>query len=276
MLTTPCRASIQALQLCVKVCTAVHYPLFCARMTVPSTSKGDNMKRAYAYIRVSTQEQGHSRNGIEAQRDAIEAFCRVNEYEVIDMQEEVSSGALELDKRPVLKKLLALARRDKVPVLVSKLDRLSRDVAFISGLMAQRVPFIVAELGDDVDPFVLHLYAAFAEKERNLISQRTKAGLSTIKRAIAEHGSYTSRNGNVITTLGNADNIKHAGTKGREAVIRQADDFAERMRPSIERMRAQKMTLQAIARELNSQAVPTPRGGSWTAKSVCNVIARWD
>jgi DNA invertase Pin-like site-specific DNA recombinase len=83
-------------------------------------------------------------------------------------------GAAALDRRPKLSAALEAARKAKCPVIVSKLDRLSRDVHFISGLMAHRVVFIVAELGADTDPFVLHLFAALAEKERRLISQRTK------------------------------------------------------------------------------------------------------
>src|SRR5450432_4935821 len=87
-----------------------------------------------------------------------------------------------IDRRPQLAAVLALARKTKgAAVLVAKLDRLSRDVAFISDLMARRVPFIVAELGADADPFMLHLYAALAEKERNLIADRTKAALAQKK-----------------------------------------------------------------------------------------------
>jgi len=86
---------------------------------------------------------------------------------------------------------LAAAKASKCSVVVAKLDRLSRDVAFVAGLMAQRVPFIVAELGRDADPFMLHLYAALAEKERRLISERTKAALRA-KRAVAQ-GSETQR-----------------------------------------------------------------------------------
>ena len=86
---------------------------------------------------------------------------------------ETGKGADALDRRPQLAAALATARQAKCPVLVAKLDRLSRDVAFIAGLMAQRVPFIVAELGADADPFMLHLYAALAEKERRQISERT-------------------------------------------------------------------------------------------------------
>ena len=86
-------------------------------------------------------------------------------------------------------------------MLVAKLDRLSRDVAFISGLMAQRVPFIVAELGADADPFMLHLYAALAEKERRLIAERTRAALAAKKAAGAN--------------LGNPRNLEEAGARGR-------------------------------------------------------------
>ena len=87
-------------------------------------------------------------------------------------------GADALERRPQLAAALAAAKAGKCCVVVAKLDRLSRDVAFVAGLMAQRVPFIVAELGRDADPFMLHLYAALAEKERRMISGRTKAALA--------------------------------------------------------------------------------------------------
>ena len=91
---------------------------------------------------------------------------------------ETGKGADALDRRPQLAAALAVGRQKNCPVIVAKLDRLSRDVAFIAGLMAQRVPFIVAELGADADPFMLHIYAALAEKERRLISERTRAALT--------------------------------------------------------------------------------------------------
>src|SRR3979409_2196001 len=86
-----------------------------------------------------------------------------------------------MDRRHQLKAGLAAARKQRCHVAVAKLDRLSRDVHFISGLMAHRVPFLVAELGPDVDPFILHLFAALAEKERSMISVRTKAALDAAK-----------------------------------------------------------------------------------------------
>ena len=94
---------------------------------------------------------------------------------------ETGKGSDALERRPQLAAALAEARRKRCSIGVAKLDRLSRDVHFISGLMAHRVPFVVAELGADVDPFILHLFAALAEKERAMISTRTKAALKAAK-----------------------------------------------------------------------------------------------
>jgi DNA invertase Pin-like site-specific DNA recombinase len=93
-------------------------------------------------------------------------------------EQETGKGADALERRPRLKAALKTAAKHKAPILIAKLDRLSRDVHFISGLMTHRTPFIVAELGADTDPFMLHIYAALAEKERRMISERTKAGLA--------------------------------------------------------------------------------------------------
>src|SRR3954453_14274469 len=151
------------------------------------------MKPAVAYIRVSTARQGRSGLGLEAQQAAIQRFCETEGFEIIAERIEVETGkgADALDRRPELAAALAEAKRRKCPVLVAKLDRLSRDVAFIAGLMSQRVPFIVAELGADADPFMLHIYAALAEKERRLISARTKAALQAAK----ARGKRLGRNG---------------------------------------------------------------------------------
>lgn len=142
------------------------------------------MKTAVAYTRVSTRDQGRSGLGLEAQRAAIEAFAAREQITVTGWFSEVESGKRVSDtlaERPQLRAALAASQALRGPVLVSKLDRLSRDVHFISGLMAHKVPFLVAELGADVDPFMLHLFAALAEKERAMISQRTKAALAALK-----------------------------------------------------------------------------------------------
>ena len=136
------------------------------------------MKQAVIYQRVSTQEQSRSGLGLEAQATAIARFCAAEGFEVVEGFEEVSSGKFGLDRRPVLAAALRMAAKLKCPLIVSKLDRLSRDVAFISGLMAQGVPFIVSELGKKADNFTLHIYAALAEQERKMISSRTKAALA--------------------------------------------------------------------------------------------------
>jgi DNA invertase Pin-like site-specific DNA recombinase len=135
---------------------------------------------AVAYYRVSRDQQGRSGLGVEAQRAAVERFAAEHGIALVaeHVEVETGKGADALDRRPRLAAALKRAKAAKCPVVVSKLDRLSRDVAFVSGLMAQRVPFVVAELGPDVDPFMLHLYAALAEKERALISARTCEALA--------------------------------------------------------------------------------------------------
>src|ERR1700722_17860365 len=115
-----------------------------------------------AYLRVSTAAQGKSGLGLEAQREAVQHFAATEGRVIVGeyVEVETGKGADALDRRPQLAAALAAAKLVGGAVLVAKLDRLSRDVAFIAGLMAQRVPFIVAELGLDADPFMLHLYAA--------------------------------------------------------------------------------------------------------------------
>src|SRR5437870_8541946 len=143
------------------------------------------------YIRVSTSAQGRSGLGIEAQRNALAHFALIEGYEIARefIEVETGKGSDALDRRPQLKAALAAARKLRCHVAVAKLDRLSRDVHFISGLMAHRVPFLVAELGPDVDPFILHLFAALAEKERALISARTRAALRAAKERGVKLGS---------------------------------------------------------------------------------------
>ncbi|RWO40885.1 recombinase family protein [Mesorhizobium sp.] len=173
------------------------------------------MPRAVAYYQVSTQRQGRSGLGIEAQRAAVARFAEAERMIILQEFTEIETGkgADAFDRRPQLTAALALAGQFKCPVIVAKLDRLSRDVAFIAGLMVQRVPFIVAELGADADPFMLHLYAASAEKERRLISERTKMALASRKTTGIK--------------LGNPTNTAEAAAKGRQMSIEEADRFAQ-------------------------------------------------
>ena len=220
-------------------------------------------KQAIAYIRVSTQKQGRSGLGIEAQRGSIARFAEAEGYTIVDqiVEVETGKGADALDRRPHLAAALAAARRARCPVIVAKLDRLSRDVAFISGLMAQRVPFIVAELGADADPFMLHLYAALAEKERSLVSQRTRAALAAKRAAGAR--------------LGNRTNLRQASLLGAAANATQADRHAANAMPIVRQVQAAGgTTLRAIAAALNARGVRTARGGRWHASTVRNLLAR--
>jgi DNA invertase Pin-like site-specific DNA recombinase len=134
-------------------------------------------KEIVTYVRVSTEGQHKSGLGEEAQRRALDAFAAQHGLRVAAAYADTASGAAPLTKRPGLAAAILDARKRKCPVVVARLDRLSRDVHFISGLMAEKVPFVVTAFGLDVDPFMLHIYAAVAQKERALISERTKAAL---------------------------------------------------------------------------------------------------
>ena len=220
------------------------------------------MDSIVAYLRVSTQRQQRSGLGIEAQRAAVTRFAEAEGFNIIAefIEVETGKGADALDRRPQLAAALAAARSAKCAVLVAKLDRLSRDVAFVSGLMAQRVPFIVAELGRDADPFMLHLYAALAEKERRLISDRTRAALA-VKKA----------NG---TRLGNPA-IVAAGSLGRGVQTATADEFVAGLMPVIDAIRSTGAnTLEAISKALNQRGIRSARGGRWHVSSVRNLLAR--
>jgi DNA invertase Pin-like site-specific DNA recombinase len=211
------------------------------------------MKNAVAYVRVSTQGQGKSGLGLEAQRDAIAKFAEREGFSISESFAEVETGkgADALGRRPKLAAALKAARKLKAPVIVAKLDRLSRDVHFISGMMAQRVSFIVAELGADTDPFMLHIYAALAEKERRLISERTKAGLAAAKRRGMKLGGR------------NAQSDKTAA---------EAKARAKKLRPVLAELAG--VSANQAAAELNRRKVATPAGGQWHATTVIRVRQR--
>jgi DNA invertase Pin-like site-specific DNA recombinase len=222
-----------------------------------------DMEQAVAYLRVSTQRQHRSGLGLDAQRATIERFAAAESFTIAAeyVEAESGKGSDALDRRPQLAAALAAAKVAKCSVVVAKLDRLSRDVAFVAGLMAQRVPFIVAELGRDADPFMLHLYAALAEKERRLISERTKAALAAKKAGGA--------------SLGNPTNLTFAGVKGRAVSVAAADQFALGLAPMLSSFRSEgAVTLRAMAASLNRRGIKSPRGGEWHPSSVANLLSR--
>jgi DNA invertase Pin-like site-specific DNA recombinase len=220
-------------------------------------------RKLVAYVRVSTDQQGKSGLGIEAQKTAIARFAEAEGFEIIAELTEVETGkgSDALDRRPLLREALAVARKAKAAVVVAKLDRLSRDVAFIANLMVQRVPFIVTELGADVDPFMLHIYAALAQKERALISERTRL-------ALAQKKAQGVR-------LGNRTNLAVASAKGAAAKRKAADDFARNVLPIVQQLRSSGVTgLAGIAAALNERGVQTARGGAWYPSTVKNLLDR--
>jgi DNA invertase Pin-like site-specific DNA recombinase len=219
-------------------------------------------KPLVGYVRVSTSMQGRSGLGIEAQREALSRFAEAEGYELVSLLVEVETGkgSDALDRRPQLAEALAQARRRHCPVAVAKLDRLSRDVHFISGLMAHRVPFLVVELGSDVDTFILHLFAALAEKERAMIASRTKAALAAAKaRGV---------------TLG-GPKLEEAREIAVATIKSLADRHAANVLPVIRDVqRSGATTLRDVAAALNARGISTARGGRWYAMTVRNVLAR--
>ena len=218
--------------------------------------------KAIIYTRVSTAEQGKSGLGLESQLNLVTEFCTAENIEVITHYSEVETGKGHdaLDKRPQLAKALQHAKKEGAYLVVAKLDRLGRNVSFISGLMESKVPFIVAQLGKDADPFMLHLYAALSEKERELISTRTKAALKVLK----DKG----------VILGNQTNLDDARLIGHETCRQQASAFADNVLPIVFQFRDNNETLPAIADKLNAMGVKTRRGGKWYASTVANILKR--
>ena len=219
------------------------------------------MRSAVSYIRVSKPKQGRSGLGLEAQQAAIKTFCAQHGYKIEAEYREVETGkgADALERRPELAAAMKFARKlgkggkaNAAPVIIAKLDRLSRDVHFISGLMVQRVPFIVSELGPDVDPFMLHIHAAVAEKERNRIAQRTKEALAAAKARGQQLGN---------PEIGNA----------RKA---EADLHAAQLRHILEPLR--ELPAKRISLILNDRRITTPRGGKWQATQVIRLLNRLD
>jgi DNA invertase Pin-like site-specific DNA recombinase len=222
------------------------------------------MPSAIAYYRVSTTRQGRSGLGIEAQKAAVQRFAEAEGFDLIGEHTEVETGkgADALDRRPELTAALSRARKAKCPVLVAKLDRLSRDAHFISGLMAHRVPFVVAELGADVDPFTIHIFAALAEKERALITARTKAALAAKKAQGVKVGNPRA-----------AETIARAHAAHRAV----AAEFAANVLPIVKEIQAAGLTtMRAIAAALNARGVRTARGGKWGPSTVLRLLRRQD
>jgi DNA invertase Pin-like site-specific DNA recombinase len=191
--------------------------------------------------------------GLQAQREAIARFCKTEGFKLVAEFVEVESGkgSDALERRPKLAAAIKAARKFKGPVVVAKLDRLSRDVNFISGLMTHKVPFITVELGADTDPFLLHLFAALAERERRVIGERTRLALAAAK----------------------ARGVKLGGTNqqslGNQAAARAR---AEKLRPVLTELAH--LSARAAAMELIRRNIATPAGKRWHPETVSRVRLR--
>ncbi len=210
-----------------------------------------------AYARVSTAKQGRSGLGLEAQKAAIQAFIKDGDRLLAPTYVEIESG--KDSDRPELAKALKRAKLTGSTLLVAKLDRLSRNVAFISQLMEAKVDFIACDQ-PSATPFTIHIYAALAENERKMISERTKAALQAAKERGTKLGGY--RGSKVNPALGTAARVKRAAVFNG----RVAEAIGDLQRAGI-------ASLSGIARELTAQGIPTSRGGAWKATQVARVLS---
>jgi DNA invertase Pin-like site-specific DNA recombinase len=223
-------------------------------------------KYGVGYVRVSTSGQERSGLGLEAQRQAVSDFAEREGLVINHWFTEAESGAGSdaLEKRPQLANAIETARKVRGPILVAKLDRLSRDVHFVSGLMAHRVEFIVTDLGRQSDPFILHLYAALAEKERLMISDRTKAGLAAAKRRGTKLG---------MKARGKQE-IRRIAAKGAAAIREASLQQLEPLRLNVEDSLREERSLRDAANWLNKRGIKSPRGGRWHAPSLLKAAKR--
>lgn len=214
--------------------------------------------RAVAYYRVSTASQGRSGLGLEAQREAVRAFLAGSHGTLLAEHTEVESG--KVDNRPELANALHACRLTGATLVIAKLDRLSRDAAFLLNLEKSGVEFVAADM-PNANRLTVRLMAVIAQEEREMISARTKAALAAAKaRGVALGGWRGSR---VVDNL--------LGTRALQA---RADAFAQRVGPLIVEMREAGRSLRQIAAELERRGIRTARDGQWSAAAVRAVLAR--
>ena len=224
------------------------------------------MQRFVAYERVSTKRQGASGLGLEAQRKAIDDLVAARGAAVIGRFTEVESG--KLAERPELAKALHLAKVTGATLLIAKLDRLSRNAAFLLTLRDSGVRFVAADMPEAND-LTVGIMALVAEQEREAISRRTREALAAARARGVRLGN---RNG--------AAALRRAGKGGaplREAIACNADQFAEDLRAVVEDIQVSGISsLRAMAGELNSRGILTRRGGRWHVSTVTNLLRRLD
>ena len=231
-----------------------------------------------AYFRVSTKKQGKSGNGLDAQKRDIQLYLdnyAPPDHEIIHTCQDIQSG--KNDERPELANAIALAKKHKATLLVSKLDRLSRRVSFIAKVMEDKQLSLTVASMPNADKFQLHIYAALAEQERDFISVRTKAGLKSIQdrniELIAKGVSADARDRDGKTLIRKiGGHCPESLTGANQLRKQQADQFALRIEDIIIPLIGK--PLQHIANALNNAGVKTARGLSFKPTTVKRLIDR--
>lgn len=213
------------------------------------------MKKAVPYYRVSTARQGISGLGLAAQRKAVRQFASDNNYSLLKEFKEIESGKVK--NRPVLQKAIEECKSQNATLLIAKLDRLGRNVAFISSLMESNIDFVAVD-NPTSNKFVVHVMAAFAEYERDLISTRTREALNAAKMRGIVLGSYA---------------VNILSKKNKLASLA----FAKKMRPAIKKLKQEGFkSVRSIVAELNRREIPTFRNkkGKWHITTVQNLLKK--
>ena len=214
-----------------------------------------------SYLRVSTQKQGRSGLGLEAQQDAVTEYLDGKDFTVLDEFVEVESG--KNNERPKLTEAIELCKASGATLLVAKLDRLARDAAFLMSLKDAGVDFVCADM-PDASRLTIGSMALIAEQEREAISARTKAALAAAKKRGVQLGAY--RDGKYVGAVGTADTARRA----TEARIAHFNSKAVRLQPMLQRADPDgTLSLRAIAKKLTDMGVPTITGKQvWSANGV--------
>jgi len=217
-----------------------------------------------SYLRVSTQQQSRSGLGLDAQRAAIDAYAAQRQATVLQTFTEVESG--KLNTRPELAKALHLAKVTGAILVIAKLDRLSRNASFLLALRDSGVKFVAADL-PDANELTVGIMALVAQQEREAISKRTKEALAAAKERGRKLGNPNGASALLRAAKGNLAALG--------AIQRGADAHAIQLRPVIVALTGEGIeSLGAIASELNTRGMLTPRGGTWHKSSVRNLLSR--
>ena len=217
-----------------------------------------SLVRYIAYFRVSTVAQGRSGLGLEGQQAAVASFLLTQDHELIASFTEVESG--KNADRPQLTAALALAKRQKAKLIISKLDRLSRNLCFLANLIESSVEIVIADM-PTANRLTIQLMAVVAEHEARMISERTKAALAAAKAR------------GVI--LGNRASLIAAQPLARDVIVKHADQHADNVIPTlIQIVKSGVRSVHVMAEQLNQRGVKTARGGQWHGTTILNLIGR--